>query len=170
MHCVNGVCEMSSRKSSQMEALDAYIKSLPLADNPTRKRGFLIQTLHKAQSLFGYLPVEVQSFVAERLGISLAEVYGVISFYSFFTMNPKGEHPINVCLGTACYVRGAEKVLDALKNELKIEVGQVTPDGKFSLNCLRCVGACGLAPVMSIGGKTYGRMTPEKVKEVLAEY
>ena len=85
MHCVNGVCEMSSRKSSQMEALDAYIKSLPLADNPTRKRGFLIQTLHKAQSLFGYLPVEVQSFVAERLGISLAEVYGVISFYSFFT-------------------------------------------------------------------------------------
>jgi len=85
-------------------------------------------------------------------------------------MTPKGEHPINVCLGTACYVRGAEKVLDALKNELKIEVGQVTPDGKFSLNCLRCVGACGLAPVMSIGGKTYGRMTPEKVKEVLAEY
>ena len=103
MHCVNGVCEMSSRKSSQMEALDAYIKSLPLADNPTRKRGFLIQTLHKAQSLFGYLPVEVQSFVAERLGISLAEVYGVISFYSFFTDKPIGRYAINVCTGTACF-------------------------------------------------------------------
>jgi NADH-quinone oxidoreductase subunit E/NADP-reducing hydrogenase subunit HndA len=116
------------------------------------------------------LPAEVQEYVAECLHIPVAKVYGVVSFYSFFTMTPKGEYPINVCLGTACYVRGAEKVLDALKNELKIEVGQVTPDGKFSLNCLRCVGACGLAPVMSIGGKTYGRMTPEKVKEVLAEY
>ena len=118
MHCVNGVCEMSSRKSSQMEALDAYIKSLPLADNPTRKRGFLIQTLHKAQSLFGYLPVEVQSFVAERLGISLAEVYGVISFYSFFTDKPIGRYAINVCTGTACFVKGAAQVVDELKRKI----------------------------------------------------
>ncbi|MBO7572254.1 MAG: NADH-quinone oxidoreductase subunit NuoE [Bacteroidales bacterium] len=141
-----------------------------ICDSFGNKPGELINVLHKAQGHFGYLPAEVQEYIAECLQIPVAKVYGVVSFYSFFTMTPKGEHPINVCLGTACYVRGAEKVLDALKNELKIEVGQVTPDGKFSLNCLRCVGACGLAPVMSIGGKTYGRMTPEKVKEVLAEY
>ena len=141
-----------------------------ICDSFDNKPGELINVLHKAQGHFGYLPAEVQEYIAECLQIPVAKVYGVVSFYSFFTMTPKGEHPINVCLGTACYVRGAEKVLDALKNELKIEVGQVTPDGKFSLNCLRCVGACGLAPVMSIGGKTYGRMTPEKVKEVLAEY
>ena len=141
-----------------------------ICDSFDNKPGELINVLHKAQGHFGYLPAEVQEYIAECLHIPVAKVYGVVSFYSFFTMTPKGEHPINVCLGTACYVRGAEKVLDALKNELKIEVGQVTPDGKFSLNCLRCVGACGLAPVMSIGGKTYGRMTPEKVKEVLAEY
>lgn len=141
-----------------------------ICDSFGNKPGELINVLHKAQGHFGYLPAEVQEYIAECLQIPVAKVYGVVSFYSFFTMTPKGEYPINVCLGTACYVRGAEKVLDALKNELKIEVGQVTPDGKFSLNCLRCVGACGLAPVMSIGGKTYGRMTPEKVKEVLAEY
>ena len=141
-----------------------------ICDSFGNKEGELINVLHKTQGHFGYLPAEVQEYIAECLQIPVAKVYGVVSFYSFFTMTPKGEHPINVCLGTACYVRGAEKVLDALKNELKIEVGQVTPDGKFSLNCLRCVGACGLAPVMSIGGKTYGRMTPEKVKEVLAEY
>ncbi|MBO4615010.1 MAG: NADH-quinone oxidoreductase subunit NuoE [Bacteroidales bacterium] len=141
-----------------------------ICDSFDNKPGELINVLHKAQGHFGYLPAEVQEYIAECLHIPVAKVYGVVSFYSFFTMTPKGEHPINVCLGTACYVRGAEKVLDALKNELKIEVGQVTPDGKFSLNCLRCVGACGLAPVMSIGSKTYGRMTPEKVKEVLAEY
>ena len=141
-----------------------------ICDSFGNKPGELINVLHKAQGHFGYLPAEVQEYIAECLQIPVAKVYGVVSFYSFFTMTPKGEHPINVCLGTACYVRGAEKVLDALKNELKIEVGQVTPDGKFSLNCLRCVGACGLAPVMSIGSKTYGRMTPEKVKEVLAEY
>ena len=141
-----------------------------ICDSFGNKPGELINVLHKAQGHFGYLPAEVQEYIAECLHIPVAKVYGVVSFYSFFTMTPKGEHPINVCLGTACYVRGAEKVLDALKNELKIEVGQVTPDGKFSLNCLRCVGACGLAPVMSIGSKTYGRMTPEKVKEVLAEY
>ena len=141
-----------------------------ICDSFDNKPGELINVLHKAQGHFGYLPAEVQEYIAECLQIPVAKVYGVVSFYSFFTMTPKGEYPINVCLGTACYVRGAEKVLDALKNELKIEVGQVTPDGKFSLNCLRCVGACGLAPVMSIGGKTYGRMTPEKVKEVLAEY
>ena len=134
------------------------------------KPGEVINVLHKVQGEFGYLPAEVQELVAKELGIPVSRVYGIVLFYSFFTMTPKGEHPISVCLGTACYVRGAEKVLDELKRQLGIGVGEVTPDGKFSLNCLRCVGACGLAPVIEVGEKVYGRMTPDRVKDVLAEY
>ncbi|MBR3698848.1 MAG: NAD(P)H-dependent oxidoreductase subunit E [Bacteroidales bacterium] len=134
------------------------------------KPGEVINVLHKVQGEFGYLPAEVQELVAKELNIPVSRVYGIVSFYSFFTMTPKGEHPISVCLGTACYVRGAEKVLDELKRQLGIGVGEVTPDGKFSLNCLRCVGACGLAPVIEVGEKVYGRMTPDRVKDVLAEY
>ncbi|MBQ3353919.1 MAG: NADH-quinone oxidoreductase subunit NuoE [Bacteroidales bacterium] len=134
------------------------------------KAGEVINVLHKVQGEYGYLPAEIQELVAKELGIPVSRVYGIVSFYSFFTMTPKGEHPISVCLGTACYVRGAEKVLDELKRQLGIGVGEVTPDGKFSLNCLRCVGACGLAPVIEVGEKVYGRMTPDRVKDVLAEY
>jgi NADH:ubiquinone oxidoreductase 24 kD subunit len=134
------------------------------------KPGEVINVLHKVQGEFGYLPAEVQEVVAYELKIPVSRVYGIVSFYSFFTMTPKGEHPISVCLGTACYVRGAEKVLDEIKRQLGINVGEVTPDGKFSLNCLRCVGACGLAPVFMIGDRVYGRMTPDQVKDVLAEY
>ena len=134
------------------------------------KGGEVINVLHKVQGEFGYLPKEVQEVVALELNIPVSRVYGIVSFYSFFTMTPKGEHPISVCLGTACYVRGAEKVLDELKRQLGIEVGEVTPDGKFSLTVLRCVGACGLAPVIEVGEKVYGRMTPDRVKDVLAEY
>jgi NADH-quinone oxidoreductase subunit E/NADP-reducing hydrogenase subunit HndA len=134
------------------------------------KPGEVINVLHKVQGEYGYLPAEVQELVAKELGIPVSRVYGIVSFYSFFTMTPKGEYPISVCLGTACYVRGAEKVLDELKRQLGINVGEVTPDGKFSLTCLRCVGACGLAPVIEVGDKVYGRMTPDRVKDVLAEY
>jgi len=134
------------------------------------KAGEVINVLHKVQGEFGYLPAEIQELVAKELNIPVSRVYGIVSFYSFFTMTPKGEHPIAVCLGTACYVRGAEKVLDELKRQLGINVGEVTPDGKFSLTCLRCVGACGLAPVIEVGEKVYGRMTPDRVKDVLAEY
>jgi NADP-reducing hydrogenase subunit HndA len=132
--------------------------------------GELINVLHKAQGIFGYLPAEVQEIVARELKISVAKVYGVVTFYSFFTMVPRGQHPISICMGTACYVRGAEKVLDEFKRKLKVPVGETTPDGKFSLNCLRCVGACGLAPVVMVGDKTYGRVSPDGVKEILAEY
>ncbi|HBB90540.1 MAG: NAD(P)-dependent iron-only hydrogenase diaphorase iron-sulfur protein [Bacteroidetes bacterium GWF2_49_14] len=132
--------------------------------------GELINVLHKAQGIFGYLPAEVQEIVARELKVSVAKVYGVVTFYSFFTMVPKGQHPISICMGTACYVRGAEKVLDEFKRKLKVPVGETTPDGKFSLNCLRCVGACGLAPVVMVGDKTYGRVSPDGVKEILAEY
>jgi NADP-reducing hydrogenase subunit HndA len=133
-------------------------------------KGELINVLHKAQSLFGYLPAELQEVIARELNVSVAHVYGVVTFYSFFTMTPKGEFPISICLGTACYVRGAEKVLEEFKKELKIQVGETSGDGKFSLSCLRCVGACGLAPVVMVGEKVFGRVSPEGVKDIIAEY
>jgi NADH-quinone oxidoreductase subunit E/NADP-reducing hydrogenase subunit HndA len=130
----------------------------------------LINVLHGAQELFGYLPPEVQEIVADELNVSLAHVYGVVTFYSFFSMLPKGKHPISICMGTACYVRGAEKVLDEFKKLLKVKVGETTPDGKYSLSCLRCVGACGLAPVVTIGERVYGRVAAGDVKKILGEY
>ena len=130
----------------------------------------LINVLHKSQEHFGYLPAEVQEAIASKMDISTAQVYGVVTFYSFFTMTPKGKHPISICMGTACYVRGAEKVLDEFKKELAIKVGQTTADGKFSLSSLRCVGACGLAPVVLVGEKTYGRVAPDDVQNILKEY
>jgi NADP-reducing hydrogenase subunit HndA len=132
--------------------------------------GELINVLHKTQHTFGYLPAEIQEVVAEQLKVPVAKVYGVVTFYSFFSMVPKGKYPISVCMGTACYVRGAEKVLDEFKRILKVEVGDTTPDGKFSISCLRCVGACGLAPVVLVGEKTYGRISPDGVKDILKEY
>jgi NADH-quinone oxidoreductase subunit E/NADP-reducing hydrogenase subunit HndA len=134
------------------------------------KGGEAINVLHKVQGEFGYLPAEVQEVIAKELNVSVATIYGIVTFYSFFTMIPKGEHPVSICMGTACYVRGSEKVLDEFKRQLNISIGQTTPDGKFSLNCLRCVGACGLAPVVLIGDKVYGRVTTDKVKEIIAEY
>lgn len=121
------------------------------------------------QDTLGYLPKEVQELIALELGISAARVYGVVSFYSFFTMKPKGKYPISVCMGTACYVRGGEKVLDEFKRQLGIEVGGTTPDGLFSLDSLRCVGACGLAPVVMIGPRVYGRLKVTDVKGILDE-
>jgi NADP-reducing hydrogenase subunit HndA len=132
--------------------------------------GELINVLHKTQEFFGYLPAEVQEEIAENLRVSVAKVYGVVTFYSFFTMLPKGRFPISICTGTACYVRGAEKVLDEFKRILKVPVGITTDDGKFSITCLRCVGACGLAPVVMVGEKTYGRVTTDMVKDILKEY
>jgi len=130
----------------------------------------LINVLHQVQGKLGYLPAEVQEVIAKELNISVAKVYGVVTFYSFFTMIPMGEYPISICMGTACYVRGSEQVLEEFKRQLKVEVGQSTPDGKFSLNCLRCVGACGLAPVVMVGEKVFGRVSPQQVKNIIAEY
>lgn len=132
--------------------------------------GELINVLHKTQESFGYLPAEVQEVIARELNVSVAKVYGVVTFYSFFTMIPKGKYPISICTGTACYVRGAEKVLDEFKRILDVKVGETTPDGKFSLSCLRCVGACGLAPVVMVGEKVYGRVSPDGVKDIIKEY
>lgn len=162
MSCGNCKNELAQ---AMYDELGDYIDKLP------EKKGSLISVLHRAQSIFGYLPREVQQYVAKKLDISVSQVYGVVSFYSFFTMVPKGKHPISVCLGTACYVRGADKVVEAFKRELGVNVGETTPDGKFSLDALRCVGACGLAPVVLVGDKVYGRIsTAEQVKEILNEY
>lgn len=130
----------------------------------------LISVLHATQEFFGYLPAEVQEIVAEEMNVSAAKVFGVVTFYSFFTMTPMGRYPISICTGTACYVRGAETVLDEFKRQLNVEVGVPTEDGKFSINCLRCVGACGLAPVVMVGDKTYGRVSPDGVKDIIDEY
>jgi len=148
----------------KFNALEQYIDSMPTT------KGELIRVLHKAQGIFGFLPEEVQKFIAKKLDLSTAKVFGVVSFYSYFTMEPKGENPIAICMGTACYVRGAEKVQDAFMKELGIKVGETTADGKFSLDALRCVGACGLAPVVLVGEKVYGRVTVEDVKKIISNY
>lgn len=151
-------------------AQDCYNKLEKFINELPEKKGALISVLHKAQDIFGYLPAEVQKFISEKLDVPLAKVYGVVTFYSFFTMTPKGKYPISVCLGTACYVRGAEKVLEEFKRKLELEIGETDLEGKFSLDALRCVGACGLAPVVLVGEKVYGRVTPEQVKDILKEY
>lgn len=156
---------------SNLKLQECHLKTIDeICDSYKNDPGDLIKILHKAQTAFGYLPESVQREIAKRLKISVAKVYGVVTFYSFFTMTPKGKHAISVCMGTACYVRGAEKVVDEFKEHLKIKVGGVTEDGKFSLDCLRCVGACGLAPVVLIGEKVYGRVEPSQVKEILESY
>ena len=131
--------------------------------------GELINILHDTQNKLGYLPKQVQELIALELGIPASRVYGVVSFYSFFTMTPKGKYRISVCMGTASYVRGGEKVLDEFKRLLNIDVGGTTPDGLFSLDSLRCVGACGLAPVVMVGPRVYGRLKVADVKRIIDE-
>lgn len=149
---------------------DQIEKITAICDSFGNQEGELINILHKTQGTFGYLPAEVQEVVAEKLKIPAARVYGVVTFYSFFTMIPRGEFPVSICTGTACYVRGAEKVLEEFKKQLQIEVGETSADGNFSLNCLRCVGACGLAPVVLVGDKTFGRVAPDDVKGIIEQY
>ena len=134
------------------------------------QKGALMPVLQKAQEIYGYLPIEVQEMVAAGLGIPLEEVYGVATFYSQFTLNPKGQYKISVCLGTACYVKGSGDVYDRLQQRLGIKGGECTPDGKFSLEACRCIGACGLAPVLTINDEVYGRLTVDDVDTILAKY
>ena len=130
----------------------------------------LIQILNEVQEHYGYIPTSAQMRVANYLNIPLAEVYGVVTFYSRFTLKPKGKYNIAVCLGTACYVKGSEKILERVKERLKIDVGETTPDGKFSIEETRCIGACGLAPVFTINGEVYGKATVQTLDKVLDEY
>lgn len=133
-------------------------------------KGPLMQVMQKAQDIFGYLPLEVQTFIAEGLNVPVTEVYGVATFYSQFSLEPKGEHTLSICLGTACYVKGAQGVLDRIKKELGISEGKTTKDGRFTLLATRCLGCCGLAPVLTIGDEVYGRVVPDDIPKILAKY
>ncbi len=132
--------------------------------------GGLMPILQEAQGIYGYLPIEVQTMIADGLGISLSEVYGVATFYSQFSLTPKGENRISVCLGTACYVKGSDKILEAVEKRLGIKTGECTPDGLFSIESCRCVGACGLAPVMMVNDDVYGKVTPDQVDAIIDSY
>ena len=150
--------------AEQHEKLVAVIESLK------GQKGAVMPALHKAQEIYGYLPIEVQKQIAEGLDVSLEEVYGVSTFYSQFSLSPKGQYHISICLGTACYVKGADKVLDRLIAKLGIQPEECTPDGMFSLTACRCIGACGLAPVLTVNDEVYGRLVPEDVDKILAKY
>ena len=159
--------ETCSQVSGQLKEIDAYINQLAQEGSLDGK---LIAILHRAQEIVGYLPDIVQAHIARRLSIPPAQVYGVVTFYSFFSTVPRGKYVVDVCLGTACFVLGADKILDEFKNQLKIESGQTTEDGLFSLNALRCVGACGLAPLVLVNNKLYGKVTVDDVKDIIKEY
>lgn len=132
--------------------------------------GALIPVLHEAQSIYGYLPYEVQKKISEGLDIPMAEIYGVVTFYTQFSIYPKGQFNVAVCLGTACYVKGSGDIIEKIKNKLGIEVGQCTDDGKFSLEATRCIGACGLAPVLTVNDDVYGKLTVDDIDDILNKY
>ena len=162
--------KLSEGAAAKFAELDEFIAGLNIDLDDERRRGRLIQVLHRAQAIFGYLPREVQQHVAEQLRIPESAVSGVVSFYNFFSTTPKGKYVINVCLGTACYVKGSEGVLRELERVLGIKADtEPTPDGLFSITALRCVGCCGLAPVMVVNGKVYGKVTPAKAVAVVEE-
>lgn len=151
-------------KENDFKQLKEYIDSVKDSE------GILMQTLQKAQSIFGYLPIEVQKFISEETGIQLAEVYGVVTFYTQFSTVPKGKHKIGVCLGTACYVKGSQLVMDRLAKELNVKVGGTTEDNLFTLEATRCLGCCGLAPVMMIDDEVYGKVEPKNIPEIISKY
>lgn len=164
-------CKLSEGAKAKFAELDAFISGLGINAADERRRGYLIKVLHRAQDIFGYLPREVQIHVAKKLFLTEAQVSGVVSFYNYFTTKPKGKYCINVCLGTACYVKGSQTVLDEIERVLGIKADtNPTADGLFSVSALRCVGACGLAPVVMVNGRVYGKVTPAKAREIIAEY
>ena len=155
------VCSIDEEK---YEILKEVIKEQKNSTGP------LIQVLHKAQGIFGYLSGDVQRFIAKELNIPLARIYGVVTFYNFFRLDPVGKHTVTVCLGTACYVKGGQEILKTLKKELGVEEGRTTRDGLFTLYTARCFGACGLAPVMMVDDEVYGRLSPRKALRVIEKY
>lgn len=134
------------------------------------QEGAVIPVLHEAQDIYGYLPIEVQQMISEGLGVPLAEIYGIVTFYTQFSLNPKGRYQIGVCLGTACYVKGSGDILEKVKEILGIDVGECTPDGMFSIDATRCIGACGLAPVLTVNDDVYGRLVVDDVEDIINKY
>ena len=145
-------------------------KLLAVIGRHKEERGAIIQVLHEAQEIYGYLPIEVQKIISAELNVPLAEIYGIVTFYSQFSLNPKGEYQIGVCLGTACYVKGSGEILEEIKELLGIDVGECTPDGKFSIDATRCIGVCGLAPVITINDDVYGRLKKGEVADIIKKY
>lgn len=162
MDSVNlNIAELDPEKLTELES---YIETCPDAE------GSLINILHRAQHLFGYIPTNLQLYIARKLEIGAAKVNGVVSFYSYFSQEKTGQHIISVCLGTACYVKGAEQIAKAFLKELGVDKNEVTDDELFSVRDVRCVGACGLAPVVTVGDKVYGHVTPEDVKNIIRDF
>ena len=143
---------------------------LAIIDEWKDKPGSLMPIMQRAQGIYGYLPIEVQTIISDATGVPIEKIYGVATFYAMFSLAPKGEYRVSVCLGTACYVKGSQSVYDKISETLKISTGECTPDGKFSLDCCRCVGACGLAPVMLVNDDVYGRITANDVPGILKKY
>ncbi len=153
-----------SGTAEQEERLRAVI------DQHRNDPGALMPILQQAQEIYGYLPIEVQQIIAEEMDIPLEKVYGVVTFYAQFSINPKGQYKISVCLGTACYVKGSGDIFNKLQEKLGIASGEITPDGKYSLDACRCIGACGLAPVLTVNEDVYGRLTVDDIDKILAKY
>ncbi|MBQ8005459.1 MAG: NAD(P)H-dependent oxidoreductase subunit E [Clostridia bacterium] len=145
-------------------------KLLAVIEKYNGTQGAMMPILQEAQDIYGYLPIEVQKIIAEKTGVSLEEIYGIVSFYAQFKLNPDGEVAIAVCLGTACYVKGSGDILDEICKELDLRSGETSPDGKYSIEATRCIGACGLAPVLTVNGDVYGRLTTKDVPDILAKY
>jgi NADH:ubiquinone oxidoreductase subunit E len=161
------VCECGTKTASEQDRLDLLRQVILDYDS---QESNLIQILHMAQAIFGYLPDHVLLFVGKEMDLPMSSIRGVVSFYSYFTTQPKGRHTIQVCLGTACYVRGGKNVLDSLKTVLGVDVGQTTPDQRFSLEVKRCIGSCGLAPAISIDKTVHKRVNPNKLHDILKKY
>ena len=152
------------------EQLEKLKKLQEIIEKHKGEKGALMPVLHEAQEVYGYLPLEVQQLISDGLNIPLSEVYGVATFYSQFTLTPKGKYEIGVCLGTACYVKGAQQIIDRLSKELNIEVGGTTEDGLFTLTATRCLGCCGLAPVLMVNDDVYGRLVEDDIPKIIEKY
>ena len=161
------ILDALSENEEEKEKLEQIANVIDLYQG---KRNSLIQVLHLAQEIYGYLPLKVQQFISAAMNIPVSEISGVVSFYSFFATKPRGKHTIRVCMGTACYVRGGKKVVERLRELLGIDIGDTTPDGKFSLEIARCIGACGLAPAMMIDDTVYKQVNPNRIESILASY
>lgn len=164
------MCEPEKANENLSKESDKHHIVIAEIENHKDMKGGLIPVLHTIQDLYGYLPEKELECVSDGLNIPMTEIYGVASFYSFFSLEPKGKHVIRVCLGTACYVRGSQKIIDEVAEELKIKLGETTSDGLFTFEATRCLGACGLAPVLMIDGKVYGGLSPDKIHGILSKY
>ena len=145
-------------------------KLLAVIEKHAGEKGAMMPILQEAQEIYGYLPIEVQKIIADKTGVSLEEIFGIVSFYAQFKLNPDGKYAIAVCLGTACYVKGSGDIIEAFSQKLNVPVGSTSADGKYSIEATRCIGACGLAPVLTVNGEVYGKLTVDDVDTIIAKY